>query len=246
MDDKGNIISTGTITSPTVGEAYSKSAQVISGYTFKQVKDDANKIIGATDTDVTYIYSKNPVAVTNVDDKGNTISTSTIISPTIGDLYSKNAQVIPGYTFKEVKDDANKVIAATDTDVTYVYTRNSILLHFQDKDGNTLSQDLSSTLDIGSLYSDIAPKIDGYTLSIVKIGTDEQASTDAKVKDTDQEVILVYTKDKPVITPTRILKIQRPIPFRKHQQARLMIQFQHVQKKKQSSQQLENQIQRPA
>lgn len=213
MDEKGNKISEDVVKPGNIGDKYTTEQKDIAGYTFKEVQ--GNPIGQFTDSPqtVTYVYTKNPVKAADViakyvDTAGNKISDDVVKSGNIGDKYTTELKDIEGYTFKEMGKDS-AAVSGDFTDkaqtVTYVYTKNpvaaaNVTAKYVDTEGNTISDDVVNSGNIGDKYTTEPKDIEGYTFK--EMGKDS-AAVSGNFTDKAQAVIYVYTKDKVnPVTPT--------------------------------------------
>ena len=181
VDESGNEIATSTTMTGTVGTSYTTSAKTISGYTLKTTPSNASGTYSSGTTTVTYVYSKNTppsgsgtVNVKYVDESGNEIATSTIMTGTVGTSYTTSAKTISGYTLKTTPSNASGTYKSGTTTVTYVYSKSSTppsgngTVTVKYVDASTGLEIKSSTVmtgAIGSSYKTTAPSISGYTLA---------------------------------------------------------------------------------
>ncbi|MDR1823040.1 MucBP domain-containing protein [Lactococcus lactis] len=128
IDTYGNIISKDVNKSGNIGEDYSTEQKTIAGYTFKEVQGNVTgKFIDKVQT-ITYVYKKNiaaggVVTVKYIDTDGNTISKAVNKLGNIGEDYSTEQKIIPGYTFREIQGNATGQFTAQVQTVTYVYIK---------------------------------------------------------------------------------------------------------------------------
>jgi hypothetical protein len=134
IDTKGIKISEDIVKSGNIGNDYSTEQKEIAGYTFKEVQGNVSGQFTNQAQTVTYVYTKNPVAATDVtakyvDTEGNTISDDVVNSGNIGDKYTTEQKAIDGYTFKEMGKDS-AAVSGEFTDqtqtITYVYTKDKV------------------------------------------------------------------------------------------------------------------------
>ena len=113
-----------------VGDAFTTDQKIIPGYTFKEVQGNTTGTFTEAEQTVTYVYTKDPVAGANViakyvDDKGNSINDNAVLNGNVGDAFTTDQKIIPGYTFKEVQGNTTGTYTDTEQVVTYVYTKNT-------------------------------------------------------------------------------------------------------------------------
>ncbi|WP_214464576.1 MucBP domain-containing protein [Levilactobacillus brevis] len=130
-----NVVLTGNKIGDSYTDQVAKLKKDIPGYTFQKASDNVSGQFAAYSQDVTYTYTKDKDSTTGIvqvnytDENGNLIKASQIVSGTIGDAYTSDVaklkEDIPGYTFKEIKGNAEGVYAFDSQRITYVYTRSA-------------------------------------------------------------------------------------------------------------------------
>ena len=205
VDEEGNVISDQVITIGNIGEDYNTTQKDLPGYTFKAVQGNPTGQFTSDAQTVTYIYTKDPVAGGNVtvkyvDGAGNTISDNVVKSGNIGDSYTTEQKSIPGYTFKEVQGSASGQFTDQEQTITYVYTKDPVVggnvtAKYVDEAGNTLSDNVVKSGNIGDDYSTEQKAIPGYTFKEV------QGSASGQFTDKEQTITYVYTKNS--VTPVK-------------------------------------------
>ena len=205
LDESGKTISDNVILSGNIGEDYNTTQKDLPGYTFKAVQGNPTGQFTSDAQIVTYIYTKDPVAGANVtakyvDENGKTISDDVVKNGNVGDSYTTEQKAIPGYTFKEIQGSASGQFTDKEQTVTYVYTKDpvvggSVLVKYVDEAGNTLSDNVVKSGNIGDDYSTEQKAIPGYTFKEV------QGSASGQFTDQEQTITYVYTKNS--VTPVK-------------------------------------------
>ena len=160
-----------------------------------ELKTSAGTVTGFDSEKVVELPENEGSVVANyVDEEGNVISDQVITIGNIGDPYSTEQKAIPGYTFKEIQGSASGQFTDKEQTVTYVYTKDpvvggSVLVKYVDEAGNTLSDNVVKSGNIGDDYSTEQKAIPGYTFKEV------QGSASGQFTDQEQTVTYVYTKD---------------------------------------------------
>ncbi|MFK4973058.1 MucBP domain-containing protein [Lactococcus garvieae] len=199
IDTEENKISDDVVKSGNIGEDYTTEQKEIEGYTFKEVQGDTSGKFTDQAQTVTYVYTKNPVVVSNVtakyvDTEGNKISDDVVKSGNIGEDYTTEQKEIDGYTFKEVQGDISGKFTDQAQMVTYVYTKNpvagsDVTAKYVDTEGNKISDDVVKSGNIGEDYTTEQKEIDGYTFKEV------QGDTSGKFTEQSQIVFYIYEKN---------------------------------------------------
>ena len=200
IDISGNTISDNIVKTGNVGDSYTTEQKAIPGYTFKAVQGNPTGQFTSDAQTVTYVYTKDPVAggsvtAKYVDTSGNAISDNVVKTGNIGDTYSTKQKTIPGYTFKEVQGSVSGQFTNQEQTVTYVYTKDPvagahIIAKYVDENGNTISDNVVKSGNIGDSYTTEQKAIPGYTFKAVQGNPTGQFTSDA------QTVTYIYTKVK--------------------------------------------------
>ncbi|WP_061100550.1 MucBP domain-containing protein [Enterococcus faecalis] len=200
VDEDGNSISEDVVKTGNIDDQYTTDQKEIAGYTFKEVKGNATGQFTDQAQIVTYVYTKNSIAggdvtVKYVDEDGNSISEDVIKTGNIDDQYTTDQKEIAGYTFKEVQGNATGQFTDQAQTVTYIYTKDptvggNLTVKYTDEDGNTISEDVIKSGNIGEEYTTDQKEITGYTFKEV------QGNVTGQFTDQPQTIIYVYTKDQ--------------------------------------------------
>lgn len=197
------------LTSPTLigesGDTIPSEVRDFTGYTLVSVPEE-DSFKKAQLTNLTYVYRKNPVAATvtvkYIDTQGNSISDYIPLSGNVGQEYTTEQKIISGYTFKEVQGNKSGLFSTTPQTVTYIYTKNpieiktgTVTIKYVDTNGNSISDEITKSGNVGSLYTSEQKKILGYNFKEIQGIAEGQFTIES------QTVTYVYTK---ISTPTII------------------------------------------
>lgn len=198
------------LTSPTLigesGDTIPSEVRDFTGYTLVSVPEE-DSFKKAQLTNLTYVYRKNPVAAATVtvkyiDTQGNSISDSIPLSGNVDQEYTTEQKIISGYTFKEVQGNKSGLFSTTPQTVTYIYTKNpieiktgTVTIKYVDTNGNSISDEITKSGNVGSLYTSEQKKILGYNFKEIQGIAEGQFTIES------QTVTYVYTK---ISTPTII------------------------------------------
>lgn len=197
------------LTSPTLigesGDTIPSEVRDFTGYTLVSVPEE-DSFKKAQLTNLTYVYRKNPVAATvtvkYIDTQGNSISDYIPLSDNVGQEYTTEQKIISGYTFKEVQGNKSGLFSTTPQTVTYIYTKNpieiktgTVTIKYVDTNGNSISDEITKSGNVGSLYTSEQKKILGYNFKEIQGIAEGQFTIES------QTVTYVYTK---ISTPTII------------------------------------------
>lgn len=135
LDINGKKISDNIVLKGQIDDGYDVSGQeykkIIPGYTLKEVQGNViGKFTDKVQT-ITYVYKKNiatggVVTVKYIDTDGNTISEAVNKLGNIGEDYSTEQKIIPGYTFRQIQGNATGQFTAQAQTVTYVYIKKPV------------------------------------------------------------------------------------------------------------------------
>lgn len=131
VDEKGQEIAKSEILSGKVGDQYTTTQKTINGYTFKKVEGTTTGKYTKANQTITYVYAKKAAVVTEkgtvtakyIDEKGQEIAKTEILSGKVGDQYTTTQKTINGYTFKKVEGTKTGKYTKANQTVTYVYTK---------------------------------------------------------------------------------------------------------------------------
>lgn len=133
VDQNGNSIAPDVVTTGNVGDAYSTTQEIISGYNLTSVQGKATGTYTTTPATVTYEYTAadatvvtppvqtSTVTVHYVDLNGKTISPDEITTGNVGDPYVAYFPLISDYYMTTFPDGWHGNYTSSPIDVTYVY-----------------------------------------------------------------------------------------------------------------------------
>ena len=187
--------------------------------TEKAVKDDSKPETGDVvegKTEVTYVYEKaGQVVVHYVDEAGNTIQTDAVdtkdgkpgaaYNTTDNDMKPTRITTPEGKVYELVPastkgNENGSVEAGKTTEVTYVYkeVKGNVVVHYTDKAGNTIAEDVKDTTDgsVSSAYDTTDNKPATITTKdgklYVLVPTSTKGDENGKVTEGTTEVTYVY------------------------------------------------------
>ncbi|MDK1727211.1 MucBP domain-containing protein [Dellaglioa algida] len=194
VDEKGNDLIKADVISGKVGDAYTTDSKVLSGWTLKTTPNNAQGTFTDKAQTVTYVYERADAAnvtVDYVDEKGNQLAASDVLSGKIANPYNTMAKNISGWALKETPNNAQGTFTDKAQTVTYVYERADaadVTVNYVDEKGNKLvaSDILSGKID--NPYSTMAKNVAGWTLK------ETPKNATGTFTDTKQTVTYVYEK----------------------------------------------------
>ncbi|WP_251933755.1 MucBP domain-containing protein [Latilactobacillus sakei] len=135
IDEQGQELAKSETFKGDLGEQYKTVQKDIAGYTLKEVQGQATGTYAKQAQTVTYVYVKKTAVVTEkgtvtakyVDEKGQEIAKSEILSGKVGDQYTTTQKAIDGYTFKKVEGTTTGKYTKASQTVTYVYTKKAVV-----------------------------------------------------------------------------------------------------------------------
>ena len=212
IDEQGQELAKSETFKGDLGEQYKTVQKDIAGYTLKEVQGQATGTYAKQAQTVTYVYVKKTAVVTEkgtvtakyVDEKGQEIAKSEILSGKVGDQYTTTQKAIDGYTFKKVEGTTTGKYTKASQTVTYVYARKAAVVtekgtvtaKYVDEKGQEIAKSEILSGKVGDQYTTTQKAIDGYTFKKV------EGTTTGKYTKASQTVTYVYTK-KAVVTETR-------------------------------------------
>ncbi|MBF2350431.1 MucBP domain-containing protein [Listeria marthii] len=223
VDEEASELAPSEILLGNIGEEYHSSAKEISDYTLTKTPANAEGEFSAEEQMVTYVYSKIPVPVADitvqyVDEAGNELVTSEILSGNIGDDYTATAKEIAGYALIETPSNEMGKFSETSQTVTYVYrtrkneaiSAKSVTVQYIDEHQNELAMSEVLSGGIGETYSTEPKEIQGYTL--IK----KPANATGKFMLEEQTINYIYQAKLDVTSDTssgNTLRIKNKLPL---------------------------------
>ncbi|MBD5134843.1 MAG: starch-binding protein, partial [Lachnospiraceae bacterium] len=137
------------------------------------------------------------VIVKYVDESGNEVEQSKVLTGTVGVVYTTAAVKVEGYTLKSNPDNATGVYEETDITVTYVYQKSTtptpekkgkVIVRYVDESDNEIKTSKTLTGVVGEDYETAEANIAGYTL--------KASPENAKGKYTEEDIIVTYVYQK--------------------------------------------------
>ncbi|WP_448949514.1 MucBP domain-containing protein, partial [Latilactobacillus sakei] len=210
VDEQGQELAKSETFKGDLGEQYKTVQKDIAGYTLKEVQGQATGTYAKQAQTVTYVYVKKTAVVTEkgtvtakyVDEKGQEIAKSEILSGKVGDQYTTTQKAIDGYTFKKVEGTTTGKYTKASQTVTYVYAKKAAVVtekgtvtaKYVDEKGQEIAKSEILSGKVGDQYTTTQKAIDGYTFKKV------EGTTTGKYTKTSQTVTYVYVKKAAVVT----------------------------------------------
>lgn len=202
VDEAGNQLCENIIYRGKDGEKFKTEQLEIKGYEFVRMEGNDTGIIKKHPQIVTYVYKEaeeepdKTIGVVNaqyIDENGTKIRDDLVYKGYINTDYQTSQLVIPGYEFKEVIGNETGKYAKSPINVQYIYTKittppdendenigGSVVVHYQDQDGNTIRSDAIYNGQIGDDYQVIKYDISKYKFD--KIIGEEKGKIEKNVK----------------------------------------------------------------
>ena len=178
VDEQGLEIAAPEILSGYIGDSYVSQPKAIDGYTFKEAQGNVTSLFTNAAQTVTFIYTKNPVkgavvTVKYIDEQGNEIAPSELLSGHLGEEYSSYKKEINGYTYKAIQGKSTGPFLDVEQVVIYIYEKNAekganVTVIYTDEFGNLISQTEVLSGNVGETYKAIKKELKGYTYLEVK------------------------------------------------------------------------------
>lgn len=210
QDQEGKAIASDTILNDgLVGQTYTTTPKVLTGYTLDQthLPSNATGTFGDEPISVTYVYDQMdgaPVTVTYVDDAGESLIEAKTLTGKYGDHYTAQAKTITGYDLKTVQGNQQGTFTDQPQSVTFVYTKQAVVIppvttmvtvivHYQTANGTPLALDKVITGAQGDTYQTSPVSVNGYQLA-------ETPANASGVFNNDDTIIYVYAKNPKTTT----------------------------------------------
>ncbi|CAJ1229410.1 hypothetical protein FD38_GL002202 [Levilactobacillus zymae DSM 19395] len=209
QDDQGNTLAPTETLAGQVGTDYTTTAKTIKGYKLVTTPANATGQFTEAPQTVTFVYTKamSSIVINYQDDQGNILAPAETLTGQVGTDYTATAKTIKGYKLVTTPANATGQFTEAPQTVTFIYTKamSSIVVNYQDDQGNALAPAETQTGQVGMDYTTQAKAIAGYTL------TTTPANATGQFAATAQTITYVYTKDAvvtpPVVTPTPTVTI---------------------------------------
>lgn len=203
VDESGNKLCEDILYKGEEGKTYQLHQLEIEDYDFVRVEGDETGTYTKKPKLVTYVYKKeeippvleeSTVYASYVDEEGNKLISDAIYKGYIDNPYQTSQLTIPGYEIKQVNGSAVGVYTKDPIQVEYVYTKKeteedlggTVLVHYKDTQGYTISADALFEGQIGDLYAAEKKEFTKYKFDKV-IGSEK-----GEIKQEIQVVTIVY------------------------------------------------------
>ncbi|MBC2265899.1 LPXTG cell wall anchor domain-containing protein [Listeria booriae] len=193
-DTEGTSIHADTTLTGLFTEPYTSTAVSVPGYALKTSPANATGTYSEKAQTVTYVYEKiatGPVTVQYVDEQGESIASTEVLTGDFGKAYTSKAQNIAGYVLLETPTNATGVFTDQAQMVTYVYhkqTAQPVTIQYVDESGASIAPQETLTGEFGQPYTSKGKKLTGYVL------TETPANAIGVFTDQAQMVTYVYHK----------------------------------------------------
>ena len=183
-----------------IGNGKEDAPQANNKYLSEDLIAHARDILGDT-----YIRPGSPITVSYLDTSKRSLAPDISLKGKIGDDYKVTTKTIPGYTVKEVPDNATGVFTDQQQNVKFIYSADpeststttpikaaDVTVSYQDENGNQIAPETILQGNVGDGYTTGAKAIPGYTLKVRPenatsfFGTAPQSVTYTYVKDESQ------------------------------------------------------------
>ncbi|WP_425531827.1 MucBP domain-containing protein [Listeria seeligeri] len=207
VDTTGATIAKSETFNGNVGDTYNTAAKDIDGYTLTTMPANASGTLTKNAQTVMYVYKLNPitagqVTVNYLDNAGNKIADSEVLTGNMGDSYTLTPKTIDGYTLSTSPTTENGLFMPAAQTFDYIYTKNmdtensTIEVRYVDEANNPISSPTELTGKVDDNYQASPKEIAGYSLKTTP--ANEKGTFTAN----KQKVIYVYTKNTNAVTPT--------------------------------------------
>lgn len=157
-----------------IGNGKEDAPQANNKYPSEDLIAHARDILGDT-----YIRPGSPITVSYLDTSKRSLTPDISLKGKIGDDYKVTAKTIPGYTVKEVPDNATGVFTDQQQNVKFIYSADpesnstntpikaaNVTVFYQDENGNQIAPETILQGNVGDGYTTGVVEIPGYTLKV--------------------------------------------------------------------------------
>ena len=191
--------------SDKVLESYEVRPEDIKNYTYVSSSNNTTGTYQNEDINVYFYYelNKGKVIINYVDELGNSLHESNILTDAIGASYETKPIEIANYELSGTPNNSEGTYTDKDIIVVYVYNKiqepvtiyGSLEVNYVDTDGIVISKQFNDTKEVGTPYETEKLTIDGYTYKFV-IGAITGEYTEGKTI-----VTYVYEKNTEEVIP---------------------------------------------
>lgn len=180
QDTDGKTLQADTILTGQVGSTYTVTTPTIGGYTYQSAQGDITGVYDEHPAEVTLIYAiakqTNTVTVRYQDATGKTLQADTVLTGKIGTSYAVTAPTITGYTYQTVQGQPSGMYGSQPVIVTFIYQVDpvtppvtpdhtvTVTARYVTATGQQLAPNQQFTGKTGESYTTTAATIDGYRL----------------------------------------------------------------------------------
>ncbi|WP_181249449.1 MucBP domain-containing protein [Listeria seeligeri] len=208
LDTTGATIAASETLNGNVGESYNSVEKDIDGYTLTTTPANASGTLTTEAQTVTYVYHLNPikagqVTVNYLDNAGNKIADSEVLTGNLGDSYTLIPKTIDGYTLSTSPTNETGLFTTQAQSFDYLYIKNTttenstVEVRYVDEANNPISSPTELTGEVGDNYLASPKEFTGYSLKTTPANEKGTFTADT------QTVTYVYTKNTNAVTPTQ-------------------------------------------
>lgn len=136
------------------------------------------------------------VTIKYLDEDNKPIAEDVVKTGSVGEDYTSEQKEIPGYTFKEVQGNPTGQFSDQAQTVVYIYTKDkvtpitgTVIVKYEDDKGNTLSDSVIKSGNVGENYTTEKKDIKGYFIK------ETRGDISGLFKEETQTITYVYSKE---------------------------------------------------
>ena len=168
LTDDGTVLEQEQVLNGKVFDEYDTEALDFYGYALTEMPENASGTMTEEEILVTYVYALRPAQVTAhyIDENGNEIAESEILSGKVFDPYETQAKEIYGYELVTIPENASGEMSESPIDVYFNYVLKDAVVTavYVDKDGASLANDETVNGKVFDAYKTEPKDIYGYRL----------------------------------------------------------------------------------
>lgn len=196
-----------SLNTPPTNETYTGKWQTVGSGTDQFPKGDwsgtTEELYERTQEGIADTYVWQPVlaqaedvTIKYVDQDNKPIADDVVKTGSIGENYTSEQKEIPGYTFKEVQGNPTGQFSNQAQTVVYIYTKDkvtpitgTVIVKYEDDKGNTLSDSVIKSGNVGENYTTEKKDIKGYLFK------ETRGDISGIFKEETQTITYVYSKE---------------------------------------------------
>ncbi|MFD1431579.1 MucBP domain-containing protein [Lacticaseibacillus yichunensis] len=200
VDQNGQPLTEPLTLTGNLGDPFTTDAKTFAGYTLTASPKNATGVFSDEPQSVTYLYRQDPVqagtvTVVYVDENDQPLRASTLLNGAVGETFTTQPEVIPGYLLTTIPANATGVFTTAPQTVRYVYAPvpakiGTVTVRYVDENDQPLTDSVILQGAIRTSFQAPRQSFAGYTLTKV-IGSEKNAFGASPL-----EVVYVYSRQE--------------------------------------------------